>query len=399
MLDEILNNCINQNEILPHYDKYSILNLSNWILYNFNLKTFYEPYPLNSNKKNHIILFLVDAMSYNTLVDILKNYKNELKILNNFSLKSGTSIFPSTTSNALTTLLTAKSPLEHGICGFHLYIKEFASLMNMIALSPAKYNNFNISNSIIDNLLKEETIPELLNNLNINCFNFTHSNIVNSGLSKLHNKKGNLKGYRTKVELMLNLKDHLHEHINEKTFNFVYYGLADGIGHKYGVNNKYYEYEIYYFLKSLEDLFLKDLSDKINKKTHIIITSDHGMLETPKEKENYVSFNDKIDNLLTMPPGGEMRMWYLYNQKNSERLKQILLENFSNTFSFYSIKEAIDLKILLEGNMKERSGTHILIANNRNSFIYKLTGSEPYLKGKHGALSKYEMIIPILHNN
>jgi predicted AlkP superfamily pyrophosphatase or phosphodiesterase len=399
MKELILKNKLNDNMILPNFGKFSLLNIANWFLYNYNLNTFYEPYPISDIKKDHIVVFLVDALNYNTLEKILLNRKKDFKFLNQMDLKMATSVFPSTTSNALTTLLTGRSALEHGVCGFHLLLKEAGALINCINFNPAKFNNMNFYNNCCDNLLTVKTLSEIFNSNGIIPFSFTHNTIANSGLSKIHNKNGNVRGYKTTIELMFNLLEHLDTHINNKTFNFVYYGLVDSNGHKYGTSH-YYELEAENYLHCIENYFLKNISEKVLKNTHILIVSDHGMIETPKEYENHIFPDDEIGSQLFFPPGGEMRMMYFYGINDKNKFINTFYNKFGDTFLFFDKNELLDKKIFLPSkNIKnyERIGDLTLISKNTSSFVYKLTGTEPYLKGKHGALSEEEMLIPLLH--
>ena len=86
----------------------------------------------------HIILVLVDGLGLNFL---RANHFDEIEgnPLTDWQshLKDGllvplTSITPSTTSAALTTLNTGYLPVEHGILAYELFLKEFGLIANMI---------------------------------------------------------------------------------------------------------------------------------------------------------------------------------------------------------------------------------------------------------------------------
>ena len=50
-----------------------------------------------------------------------------------------TSVVPSTTSAALTSLWTGRSPAEHGVLGYEVFLKEYGLVANMITHAPASY--------------------------------------------------------------------------------------------------------------------------------------------------------------------------------------------------------------------------------------------------------------------
>ncbi|WP_129409561.1 alkaline phosphatase family protein [Marinitoga lauensis] len=279
---KIYENKIEGLGILPHYEEYSILNIANWIIENFGGVPFYKSYPLPFKGKKHVVLFLVDAMSYNTFKLVLKEKKNEFKFLGRNQFFPATSIFPSTTANAITTFMTAKPPAEHGILGYILFLKELGALVNMIEFSPLFGGKGIFEPYLVNDILEVETINEVLGKLGVKTFTHTHSDIVGSGLSKIHNKGSNIKGYKSLVEMFGMVYDKLIDFINkdERSFQFSYYGYVDGIGHKYGAKDYKYKAQIYWFLKMLENEFLEKINDKILKDTVIIITADHGMLES-----------------------------------------------------------------------------------------------------------------------
>ncbi|MBO3804082.1 MAG: alkaline phosphatase family protein, partial [Candidatus Brockarchaeota archaeon] len=86
----------------------------------------------------HVILFIVDALGYNLLArtkeigTLLDSAFPERRARRSFL----TSVFPSTTSAALTSISTGLTPAEHGMLGYNLFLKELGSVVNMITLSP-----------------------------------------------------------------------------------------------------------------------------------------------------------------------------------------------------------------------------------------------------------------------
>ncbi|WGS64474.1 alkaline phosphatase family protein [Marinitoga aeolica] len=397
---KIYENKIEGLGILPHYEEYSILNIANWVIENFEGVPFYKPYPLPFKGKKHVVLFLVDAMSYNTFKLVLKEKKNEFKFLGRNQFFPATSIFPSTTANAITTFMTAKPPAEHGILGYILFLKELGALVNMIEFSPLFGGKGIFEPYLVNDILEVETINEILGKYGVKTFTHTHSDIVRSGLSKIHNKGSNIKGYKSLVEMFGMVYDKLVDFINkdEKSFQFAYYGYVDGIGHKYGAKDYKYKAQIYWFLKMLENEFLERINDKILKDTVIIITADHGMLESPLTKEIRFSNENEISKHLWIPPGGEMRMMYFYT-KNKKNFYEFFNSNYKDYGNLIDIEEAEKINLFgakLNQKYRERVGDYIMISKSNYSFVYKYGGSFVHLKGKHGGLSFHEMIVPVI---
>src|SRR4030042_3491423 len=99
----------------PDYTKDNIVNLASSVLKTFD---FESPYPaLNelsdlSNYTN-VILLLIDGLGY----EFLMKYGQD-SLLKSHLKKKLTTVFPSTTASAVTTLETGVAPQQHGITGW-----------------------------------------------------------------------------------------------------------------------------------------------------------------------------------------------------------------------------------------------------------------------------------------
>lgn len=113
------------NIVYPDY-KNSIVNLVSSILDVYDVKTDHPPLKqLNVEDlklKQNIIFFILDGFGMN----LLKKFTSSTKFLKQNFVSPITSVFPSTTSAAITSLISGKTPWEHGAIGWTLYFKEFA---------------------------------------------------------------------------------------------------------------------------------------------------------------------------------------------------------------------------------------------------------------------------------
>ena len=70
---------------------------------------------------NHLVLILLDGMG----VNIIKKFLKKEDILKRNMISELTSVFPSTTTAATTSVLSAMTPYESGIMGWFQYFKEY----------------------------------------------------------------------------------------------------------------------------------------------------------------------------------------------------------------------------------------------------------------------------------
>jgi len=88
------------------------------------------------------VLLLVDALGYNQLVELMERGQADFwqRNLAKSTLLPITSISPSTTSTALTTIWTGTTPQEHGIIGYEMWVKSLSMVINTIVHSPITFS-------------------------------------------------------------------------------------------------------------------------------------------------------------------------------------------------------------------------------------------------------------------
>ena len=99
--------------------------------------------PLQDQYQN-VILILMDALSltrFNKLVHTGKIPVWE-KLAEDGILAPLTSITPSTTAAALTSLWTGSGASEHGIVGYEMWMKEYGMVVNSILQAPMSFSRF-----------------------------------------------------------------------------------------------------------------------------------------------------------------------------------------------------------------------------------------------------------------
>ena len=118
--------------ILPNYNSGSIVNLVSSILSSYGLKNIYNPLE-NFNLPNHknVVFIVIDGLG----LDFLQNHGKNSFFLQK-TITSVTSVFPSTTAAALTSLMTGVAPLQHALTGWFMYFRELAVAGVPIQFAP-----------------------------------------------------------------------------------------------------------------------------------------------------------------------------------------------------------------------------------------------------------------------
>ncbi len=380
------------------YEK-SILGLINSIISKFGVVPLHKPLPkaylgekFEDAKK--VVMILVDALGYDAALNVFQ--RSKFKYIG--EPKKISSIFPSTTVNVLTTLATAASPVEHGMLGYILYLKEFGTIANMIDFSPIGMSRDSLISRGANpsNFLNVNTIYEPLRNYGASPLIIIPSSFKESGLSKIHNHGSAVQGYFDIIDMMIKIRSSLE---SEKfSYIYAYWPMVDAMGHIYGPTSEEYIEESTFVLKTFEDIVYERLPDKLKNDTVFIITADHGQIHTPWQHEFHIKSEDEFVSTLQILPTGEPRIMYLYTkdpQKTIEEGERI----FGSNVDFYPSETLLNEGLFGPGNPNlkyiTRIGDLIAIPRGDYSFVVKYTGNEHQMKGKHGGLSQEEMDIPL----
>ncbi|WP_156173097.1 alkaline phosphatase family protein [Kosmotoga pacifica] len=385
--------------MLPDYQKKSIPNFSSGLVLHFCGHSLWPGFPfeeegIDLSEIEKVVVFIIDALRYETVKKLLAEKKFE--ILGLKDLNYMTSVFPSTTTAALTSYFTGVPPALHGMLGYTLYLKEYGSLINMIELTPIYQDRDSLARMGFDPLkfIPVQTVFQYLHESGVRGYMITSKSFVNTGLSRMHSNGGSSKGVYgigdTFEELHTILKSDSRE-----SLIFVYWGLIDTYGHRYGPDSEAYELEAYWLLRVIEDFFRKIR----NKKVAFFIVSDHGQIVTPWDREIWWSRHDiDIYDLLYTLPAGEHRAVFLHTN-NPEKLKNMLEEKYEGKLRAFLRAEALELNLFggtPSSELISRIGEVIVIPEEDRSFCFKYTGQEHSMKGRHGGLSPDEMKVPVI---
>ncbi len=377
----------------------SLLGLINSIVSKFGVVPLHKPLPKEYlgpkfESAKRVVMILIDAMGYNTALNLCQD--SNFKYIG--KPKKISSIFPSTTVNVITTLATAASPIEHGMLGYILYLKEFGTLANMIDFSPIGMPRDTLISRGANpsNFLDVSTIYESLRNYGANPLIIIPSSIKESGLAQIHDRGAAVHDYFDIIDMMVKIRSNLEA--EKFSYIYAYWPTVDKMGHIYGPNSEEYIEESKLVLETFEDIVYERLPDKLKDDTVFIITADHGQIHTPWQHEYHIKSEDKFVSTLQILPSGEPRVMYLYT-KDPQKTIEEGERKFGANVEFFPSLDLLNDGLFGPGipNPKSimRIGDLIAIPSGDYSFVIEYTGNEHQMKGKHGGLSEEEIDIPL----
>jgi hypothetical protein len=180
----------------------------------------------------HVILLVVDGLGLNKFNHFLQvgrqgdaRFGLWDKLAEGASLLPLTSVVPSTTATALTSLWTGRTPAEHGVVGYEMWLKEYNLSANMITHSPASFHGEagSLRRTGFDpaTFLPVPTLGPHLAAHGIQAHAFQHFSIAFSGLSSMLFPMVNVFPFQTLSDLWVTLPAHLNSHSSERAFTYI----------------------------------------------------------------------------------------------------------------------------------------------------------------------------------
>jgi hypothetical protein len=402
--------------ILPMYNGQSILNIPSTICREFGIPAIGAP-PLHEgilsqidqlihiDNIRRVMVILMDGLSLHRLRRWIDDGQLPLwnELLQEGLLIPLTSIVPSTTSSALTSLWTGRSPAEHGIVGYEMWMKEYGMVINTVVHAPMSYKN-DFGSLVKAGFKPEEFIPyptlgTYLSQHHIQSYAFQHYSISRSGLSKMLFKDAKVHAFNTTTDLWVNLFQLIESKPAERMFNWIYWGEIDYFSHHYDPDDERVLVEFTNFCQTLQQSFLAPMKQRHKGDTLLILTADHGEIVTHKnplfELRNYPSL---IKRLHIMPTG-EHRLAFLYIRPGQvEYVCSFIEQTWGEKFTLIKSQRAAKAGLFGSGNdhpqLNDRLGEYILIAHD-DAYLW-WAEKDNFLHGRHGGMSADEMLVPLM---
>lgn len=367
----------------PNYTK-SAFNIVNSILQYYGVKNENATLStldqiLYSKKYKKIVLLIMDGMGNNI---INKYLKGEFLEVNNLGPISA--VFPSTTTAAMNTYYSGKSPLEHAWLGWSNYFKECSRTINLFPKTD-KYT-FEKIDYDFESLIAFESIFEQIKNVND----------VNQVVIYPKYLKNNYPVKNLKYKKIKGLVKHIKKEIKGKKekFIFAYCAEPDHCEHMYGPSNKKVEKILQYFNKLMKKHF-----SKLKDDTVIIISADHGLIDI-KDTIYLEDYPALLNTLITLPTIEPRAASFFVKKHRQLEFETLFNEIFKDNYVLFKREEVLRHHLFGYGKIHPKTddflGDYLAVATKNTIFDYKRDTTNFTFKGHHAGLSSDEMNIPLI---
>ncbi len=401
--------------IYPNYQGRSILNIPASICRLFGLPEIGAPalddrylaaaHATNQPEIRKVMVILMDALSLHHLQEWIAKGLAPLwsSLVETGILAPLTSIVPSTTSAALTSLWTGQSPAVHGITGYEMWVKEYGMVVNTILHNPASYRDgvgsLTSAGFTPRDFLALPTLGVHLANYGVQSFARQHFSIVDSGLSQMFFKDVHTRGVVNATDLWISLRELFEAQAQERFYSWVYWGEVDTFSHRYGPDDERPAAEFASFSAAFQRLFLDRLSPQARQGTLLILTGDHGQITTPVNPHYDLNNHPNLTRRLHILPSGENRLAYLFIRPGqTEAVREYLNRTWPNQFVVLESVYAAEAGLFGPGephhDLLNRIGDYIVLSRGD---AYLWWGNKANrMMGRHGGLHSSEMLVPFL---
>ena len=359
----------------PNYDR-SILSIASSVLKHFgvtncNHKTLFEfDEMLNKNYQN-IIVMLFDGMG----VSALNEHLDETAFLRKHYVRSLSSVFPSTTVSATTSITSGYSPLESAWLGWFLYFKEVNDNVAVFKNSLQKTRTFFSDYNIADTYIPVKSIFERIEEVNGKDTAFFVSPFSELKVQSINDISN------TVFSLSKN---------DKKIYIYTYWNQPDEAMHYFGVSSK----EVREQIRQINDEIEK-LCNRL-KNSLVIVTADHGLCDGVNE---YLEDYPKIVALLKKLPSVEPRaLSFFVKEGKQEPFKSEFNRIFGDSFRLMEKEEVFRENLFGFGTPHKRVEDFVrdffAVAIGNKSLEIKREGKS--FIGVHAGLTDAEMTVPFI---
>lgn len=313
-----------------------------------------------------------------------------------FQASTITSVFPSSTAAALTSLQTGVGPGRHGMAGYTLYLPALRRVVNMVRFQPVDGGQFDAGAFDPASFMPAPTIYDILRGHGIDGVVVSHREYASSPLTKAHSGVTPYAGHRTLGEMAGLLLREIEK--PGRRFVFGYWAGVDMLGHTHGPASDVANVEMDTLAYTVRRHVLEPLALQ-GDDVAVILTADHGLTDIPEAAATTLNDLNALTGAWPRPATGERRAVGLTLSEPAARLR--LLDALGERAVILDARDAVSAGIYgppeHHPDLQERIGDTLLLARGPASFPFQSSRvpAAPSL-GAHGSLTPEEMLVPLL---
>lgn len=301
------------------------------------------------------------------------------------------SVFPSTTASAMTTLYTGVAPAVHGLNGW--FIRD-CRLGGVLAPLPMQYRRGGPVEGfrLLPRLCPQ---PSMFKGARRKVSLISPRQIAFSRFSQRHAQGARIRPYAGLDDLRAVIVEEVRR-LRRGGLVYAYYPVFDALSHLYGCRS---EQALECFWRV--DAMFAELSQALaGAGVHIVVTADHGFIDTAPERE--VRPGRQLAAMLEAPLFGERRLAFCAVRAGAHGdFEAWAAQDLAGKAVAVRGADCIDAGLFGPGRrharLFERAGSHALLMEPGWTIVDEVEGEERHdMIGVHGGLTGDEMRVPLI---
>jgi hypothetical protein len=355
----------------------------------------------------NVVVLLVDGFGFGRFVDLTEDHPFLAGLADRGTVTPLTSIYPSETAAAITTLHTASQPVEHGLLGWDLYVEEEDLLFETLPFQtkdgrdPSAAAGRELGGDV---LVSGDPIYPALRRADVASTTIQPRGTVGTPYSRYTLAGAQQLGYVNVPDMALKLRQRLEGDDREEDHHYFYaYAPSiDGAAHRAGIRSERYRAQALAVCDALQRELVTSLDPAVAEETLLLLTADHGLVDTdPDRRVDVLGFDVVADNLRTdpdgdpIPPVGGPRNVHLHLRDGTAATVRDELAAKLDA-KVFTQADALDADLFGDadpGPRFERRCGDVVVTHRDRQVWYDDDERSPFV-GVHGGLSDDEMLVP-----
>lgn len=341
-------------------------------------------------RTENIVLMVIDALGYNYIRSVGRGGSFDTYLRGSMS-----TVYLSTTTTAITSYLTGVAPQQHALMGWNTWLKELGAVVKVLPFRT-RGGSLALEHSQID-LKSLYALEPFVNKLRVKSTFVSPDMIIDSAYNCAQQGRAQTVPHYDLESFFAQTEKLIHT-AQEPQYIYAYWPMLDTLGHIHGIHS---QNSIEHF-QELDRGFAAFLEKIQGTNTTVIVTGDHGMIDSTPESSLSLNDHPRLSETLAIPLCGEPRAVFCYVRP----FKQKQFEDYVYS-ELADVVELMPSEQLLEehyfglgevnAKLLERIGDYTLMMKDNNVLYDQLFQEHRHRHiGVHGGLSADEMLVPLV---
>ena len=335
---------------------------------------------------DHLVFVLADGLGLSTLEQLPRD-----SFLRGHLAAEITTVFPSTTASALTTLATGEWPARHAVTGWWTHLPEIDGAATILHFTR-RSDDLPLERL---GVLPERVfpVPAIRAGAERDTAALVPEEVATGAYSTYLFGPDGARGYGS-VEDAVETAASFVRGSAGRTSTYLYFPHVDSAAHQYGASHDAARQAL-----RLLDGALAGLGRALGDRGRIVVTADHGLLDTRPDAAHTVTDSDPLVRTLRHPPSGDVRALYMHCRDGMEpETREVFRERLGGRFFLVGVDEAESLELFGPGPIPPETRRRVgdLIAISRGADVIQHLPYASPMVGQHSGLTPDEMMIPLI---